>query len=85
MRVLMMRALCRGGCCDGSNLPCACGCEQEVVILETEVAKKATQETLTLHSIPAAVSKDLLDAIAPAASEEGSPAAAPAPELAAQH
>lgn len=56
-----------------------------MVILETEVAKKATQETLTLHSIPAAVSKDLLDAIAPAASEEGSPAAAPAPELAAQH
>ena len=38
---------------------------QEVVILETEIAHKATQETLALHSIPSAVSKDLMDVLPP--------------------
>ena len=34
---------------------------QEVVILETKNAHAATKEILALHSIPSAVSKDLLD------------------------
>lgn len=36
-----------------------------MVILETEIAHKATQETLALHSIPSAVSKDLMDVLPP--------------------
>lgn len=42
-----------------------CARWQEVVILETEIAHKATQETLALHSIPSAVSKDLMDVLPP--------------------
>ena len=62
---------------------------QEVVILETDVAKRATQETLTLHSIPAAVSKDLLDAIEapcpdPVSREDATAAAPEAAEVALQ-
>ncbi len=36
---------------------------QEVVILETKNAHAATKEILALHSIPASVSKDLLDIV----------------------
>ena len=36
---------------------------QEVVILETKNAHAATKEILALHSIPAAVSKNLLEAV----------------------
>jgi hypothetical protein len=36
---------------------------QEVVILETKNAHAATKEILALHSIPAAVSKDLLEVV----------------------
>ena len=49
------------------------------MILETEVAKCATHETLTLHSIPAAVSKDLLDAIEAPCLDSATAAAPEAP------
>ena len=36
---------------------------QEVVVLESTVAKAATQEVLALHSIPAAVSSEMQDVL----------------------
>ncbi len=43
-------------------------CLQEVVILDTKTAKKATEEILALHSIPSVVSSNLADVVAAAKS-----------------
>lgn len=44
------------------------GCVQEVVVLDTKVAMKATEEILGMHSIPSVVSSDLANVVAAARS-----------------
>ena len=54
---------------------------QEVVILDTKTAKKATEEILAMHSIPSVVSSDLADVVA-AARSTAAPSAEPLPAAA---
>lgn len=56
-------------------------CLQEVVILDTKTAKKATEEILAMHSIPSVVSSDLADVVA-AARSTAAPSAEPMPAAA---
>ena len=47
---------------------------QEVVVLDTKTAMKATEEILAMHSIPSVVSGDLADVVA--AAKKNAPASA---------
>ena len=46
---------------------------QEVVVLDTKTAMKATDEILTMHSIPSVVSSDLADVVAAAKKDAPAP------------
>ena len=55
---------------------CVLICMQEVVVLDTKTALRATEEILAMHSIPSVVSKDLGNAVEAARSNTAASAVA---------